>query len=480
MKSPSWLEGIANRAILTNASALAASRAVTSILGVLYWSFAARQFPPSAVGFAAASIAAMTLLATVGVLGVGTLLMNEIPRRPGEERSLISAAMLVAAAGGAGLGALFAILAHYASADFEPLATGWQSGGLFALGVSLTAITLVLDSALIGWLRGGLQLKRNAVFAATKLAALVLMGTWLAGRDGLTIYATWAVGNLVSLIGLAGPEAWSRTRLCTYRPRWGVLREMGRAALAHHVLNLALQAPPLTLSLVVTGLLSATTNAYFYTAWMVASFLFVGPIALATAFQPVGAGAPSTVAHRLRFALAASLLVSLVGCLVLLVSADWLLDIFGHAYAQQAGWSLRILGLGIFPLIVKEHYVVVCRISGRMALATVAVAAGGLLEVGLAAAGAVVGGLPGLSVGWVIGVCVQALLMAPTVYDAAADRRSAGLPSNPPWRMLAGPTNAVLSAGTGRSADHVPEQRISPRDTYSSSAEHLDAGHGAT
>jgi O-antigen/teichoic acid export membrane protein len=431
LTSPDWLGNIANRAILTNAGAMAGSRAVTSILGVLYWSVAARQFTPSAVGFAAASISAMTLLATAGLLGVGTLLINEIPRRPGQERSLLSAAVLVAGTGGAVLGVLFAVLAYHVSSDFGGLAASWQNGALFALGVSLTAVTLALDAALLGWLKGGLQLQRNAVFAAAKAGALVLAGMWLVERDGLTIYATWAAGNVISILGLVGLDASQRTTLRAYRPRWNALRELSRAALGHHMLNLALQAPPLALPVVVTALLTATTNAYFYTAWMVASFVFVGPIALATAFHPVGAGAPAAIAHRLRFALGASLVVSLATCAALLVCADWLLAVFGQAYAEQSGWSLRLLGFGIFPLIVKEHYVVVCRISGRTVPAAVAAATGGLLEVGLAVAGAVIGGLPGLSLGWVVGLCVQAALMAPTVYRAATrDRRSSGVSSS--------------------------------------------------
>src|SRR5437016_5950065 len=76
--------------------------------------------------------------------------------------------------------------------------------GLFAVGDGLTAMSSVLDQAMIGLLRGGLQLWRNTLFTVTKLAALLVVSLWLSYTTGLTIYATWLIGNAVSLLALAG------------------------------------------------------------------------------------------------------------------------------------------------------------------------------------------------------------------------------------------------------------------------------------
>jgi hypothetical protein len=68
---------------------------------------------------------------------------------------------------------------------------------------------------------------------------------------------------------------------------------------------------------------------------------------------------------------------------------------------------------------VKEHYVVVCRLQGRLLSGAAWLAAGGALELILAALGAAAANLTGLSLGWVLAVCVEAVMMAPTVYRAA-------------------------------------------------------------
>src|SRR5258707_502014 len=78
-------------------------------------------------------------------------------------------------------------------------------------------------------------------------------------------------------------------------PSLHLLRLMGRAALSHHLLNLALQPPSLLLPVFVTVLLSAQLNAAFYIAWMVAGFVFIGPRSLAVVLYAISSREPSSV-----------------------------------------------------------------------------------------------------------------------------------------------------------------------------------------
>ena len=238
--------------------------------------------------------------------------------------------------------------------------------GLFALGVGLTAATLVLDQAVLGLQRGGLQLWRNAIFAVVKLLALVPAGLLLAHSFALGIYATWATGLAISLLWLTGHALLHGLRLRDCLPRWGLLRGLGKAALEHHFLNLALQAPGLVMPMIVTATLSSAQNAYFYTAWMVVGFVYVPPIALSIALFAAAANDPEALARRLRFTLKAAAGFGLAANLVLLLGARPILGIFGLDYGTSASALLQIIGLAVFPLIVKDHFVALCRINGRV------------------------------------------------------------------------------------------------------------------
>ena len=407
-----------NSVILVNAGSLVGTTAVTSVLGFAYWWLAARQFSPEALGLASAAISAMMLLGSLGIVGLGTLLIGELPRQQGKEVSLISATLIVVGAVGGCLGIAFAAVAPYLSNDFQVLRASMENVALFAVGVSLTAITSVLDQALIGLLRGELQLWRNALFAGVKLAALFVAGLWLSHTTGLTIYATWVIGNALSLAALArfAPVKGARR---SYLPQWGLLRMLGLAALKHHALNLTLDAPALILPVLVTVLLSATTNAWFYVSWSLASIANIVTAILTTILYAVCSAQPTELARKIRLTLSLALAATVLANCVLLPGARQVLGLFGHRYAEQAAWSLRILALESFPFIIKSHYIAVSRIQSRIAPATLLTLASGTLELGGAALGARLGGLSGLSLGWLAAVCIEAVIMFRTVYRAA-------------------------------------------------------------
>ncbi|HKF36095.1 MAG TPA: hypothetical protein VKB35_04280 [Ktedonobacteraceae bacterium] len=405
--------------MLINAGSLFGTTTTTSVLGFAYWWLAARQFSPAAVGFASAAISAMTLLGTACILGLGTLLVGELPRQQGKEVSLIGAALILVGGVGGFFGIIFALVAPFVAIDFQPLRATLQDIALFAAGVSLTAITIVLDQALVGLLRGELQLWRNILFAVIKLAALLVVGLWLWQSVGMAIYATWTIGNVLSLAVLAGfallKRGWPGR---AYLPEWALLRKLGPMALQHHILNLILRVPTLTLPVLVTILLSATMNAWFYVSLMIANFVYSVPVALTIVLYATNSTQTGELAHKARLTLGLSAVTTVLASLVLFVGTGQVLGLFGHIYAGQAAWSLRILALGAFPLIIKDHYIAVCRIRSRLMRALLPLAIGCLLELGAAALGARLGGLSGLSLGWVVALCIELVFMGPAVYKA--------------------------------------------------------------
>ena len=414
--------------MLINAGSLVGTTAVTSILGIAYWWIAARRFPPEAVGIASASISAMTLLGGFSILGLGTLLITELPRQPDRAGSLISTALIVAGGVGGCVGIMFAVFASYVSPSFNPLGANILDVVIFASGVSLTAISLVLDPALIGLLRGELQFWRNTLVAVTKLVALFIVSLWISGEGSITIYTTWAIGNALSLMALAAffafKEGWPGRK---FLPQWVLLRKLGFAALQHHLLNLTLQSPVLILPVLVTALLSSTMNAWFYVAWMIANFVFFIPNALTIVLHAMNSAQQSTLARKARVTMSFGLVIIVAANCLLLFATKQVLSVFGKVYADQALWTLRILVLAAFPLIIKYHYISICRIQDRIARAMLGMLPGGILELGAAALGAHLGGLTGLSVGWVVAIYVEAMFMIHTVYKTILSSKTSAL-----------------------------------------------------
>ncbi len=455
--------------MLVNVGSLVGTTAITSVLGFAYWWLAARRFPPETVGIASASVSAMMLLGNFCILGLGTLLITELPRQPGQEASLISTALIVVGAVGGCIGIIFSVVAPYLSADFQVLRASIADIVIFAAGVSLTAIALVLDQALIGILRGGLQLWRNTLFAVAKLAALFVVGLWLSYQVGITIYATWVVGialSLAVLCGFAVSKKGRERRSCM--PQWGLLRKLGPAALQHHLLNLTLQAPALLLPVLVTTLLSAKMNASFYVSWMIASFVFFIPLALTTVLHAMNSAQPSTLARKARVTMSLALVISVLANCLLLVGTKQVLGLFGRAYAEQAAWSLHILVLAAFPLIIKNHYISICRIQDRIAQAMLGIVPGSLLELGAAILGAHLGGLVGLSICWVAAIYIESMFMFRTVYRTIRSLDTSTVPARQLpgteaiWLVETSPMSAIGQTYRGIEAIWLRETSLLP------------------
>ncbi len=420
------LPGIAtwqtHRDILGNAGSLVASAVATSALGLVYWAVAARTFTQQSVGYGSAAISAMTLLGTVGMLGLGTVLIGELPRRTGPRGGLIVAALLVSGVGSLLLGVGFAVLAPLVSHRFVHVTGSPGAAVLFAIGVALTGATLVFDQATIGLLRGGLQLWRNVAFSAVKVATLVAAAVLAHDAFGVGITASWVSGIVLSLVPLAWLLKRGSTRI-RHNPDWAVLRRLGRTTLAHNWLNLAIQGPRLLIPVLVTAVVSAAANGAFYIAWMLVGFLYIVPTHLSTALFAVASGQPDAMARKVRFTLRLSAALGAAGMAVLGFGAHPVLSVFGARYAAVATVPLELLVLGYVPTVAKVHFIAVCRASDRIPRAAAVLSASAVVEITAAAAGARVGGLTGLCGALLACFVLEGVVTAPAVWRAAWPRR---------------------------------------------------------
>jgi O-antigen/teichoic acid export membrane protein len=409
-----------HRALLSNVATLAATTGVTSAVGFVYWAIAARIFSVQAVGYASAAISAMTLLGTIGMLGFGTLLIGELPRRksPG---GLVWAALLFSSLASLLIGVGFVAIAPRLSAHFGDIAGNTGRACLFASGVSVTALSLVLDQATIGLLRGGLQLGRNVTASVVKLAILPV--TALVFRDGFGVglIFSWVGGTVLSLIAVGVRIWWTRV-LVFERPDWRSLRSLARTTLAHNWLNLSIAIRQSIIPVLVAVVISPRANAAFYAAWMIASFLAVVPAHLSTVLFAVTSADADAVAAKIRFTLRLSFLIGIPGMIIVATLGRPMLALFGAHYASAGSFPLLLLVIAYVPSVFRAHYIAVYRIKGKMGQAAGLMWAVMGLEVIASVAGGKSGGLIGLSIALLAVRLAEGIVTAPSVIAIAARR----------------------------------------------------------
>jgi O-antigen/teichoic acid export membrane protein len=359
----------------------------------------------------------MTLFSMFGALGVGTLLLERFKIvSMADRRALLSTGLSIAAAGAAVLAAGWFVLSALVHI---PGALGELSLGTALLLVGATAIAAIcstFDLAVLGIGAVGLQLRRNLLAGALRIA--VMSGALAVGiKSGQIILVAWTVGLLGSLLATPlGRHLSPRTRVPATQ-RLDLVRNYWTVAIGHHGLTLAITAAPLILPVLVASIMSATQVAYFAQARLlgetVLALLYLLTIALFASVRDLEAFRQKA---RQTFIMGMVLALSIVAGGALF--GRILLLMFGSNYAQNSLPLLMILLAAGPAILIKDLFVVLRRLQGLRRQGAVIMGLWSAAELAGAVAGGLVGGLTMLCLGCVAMTTTCALIALPVLLKA--------------------------------------------------------------
>jgi len=411
------------KSLVRNAASLVSSSVVTSGLGFVYWTVAARTFPARDVGQSATAISAMSLIAQFTVLGFGTALVSKLPKMSGGRARLVSTVALVCAVVGATVAVVAGVLLPDSFMGIPGIGHEVIPTLLFAGGVGAHSVAMMLDSALLSVAGGGVQLARNVLNAVGKLMLLVVFAYTISRYGSLSIYASWFVATVGSIVAVGVWLLWKyHVPVGGLRPRFSVLRGLHFHAAKHHALNLSLTAPFFAMPIVANVILGSEQAGYLYATWSLAGFVFVLPIAMSMALFASGARNSGTILKEFRFTLRKSMAATVGANLLILPLGGVALGVFGPAYVENGRTALIILCVGGLGLVIRDHHVAVARITGHVGREALLMSVLGAAELTGAAIGASRGGLVGLSLGWLAVVALEVVVCTPLVVRAYRGR----------------------------------------------------------
>ena len=396
------------RSLLVNSAVLIVNTLSGSFFGFLFWVVVARRYSPGQVGSGSAYVAAMTLLASLGEMGLGTTLIRFAPSMGDRRMEFINASLTTVAYSTIILTLVFVAGIPLWSPETTHLTDSSVRLGLFIGATLAFSLAQFLDRLYVAFQVTHFALVRSL------LANVLRIGLAMALRPGLGVVALLlAVGiGALTTLGLSA-LAFAPRALPGYRPRpcfaWSLIAGRLRYSLGNHLSLLLWNAPPLIYPLVIVNLLGAEANAYFYVAWMIANALFIVPTAVSTSAFAQAANHADVNGrafwHTMRLTLVGLLPIALG---MVLVSRP-LLEVFGHEYVAAGRSLLTLLVISVFPYTLNTFVIVDYRIRQNIRGVIWVSGCIALLSLVLVVVCGTVYALPGVGLGWLSGQTLGAV-----------------------------------------------------------------------
>jgi O-antigen/teichoic acid export membrane protein len=386
-----------------DAYALVASGASTALLGVLYWTLAARLYATEQVGLGAAAIAAMMFVSGLSQLNLKSALVRFVPVAGPATARLVAGAYAAAL----GCGVLAGVAFVASGVLWSGAASVISSVPGAAVGFVIATLAwsgFVLQDSVLAGLRAAVWVPvENTAFAVAKIVLLVAFaGSFPDGG----IFASWALPTVAVLVPV---NALIFGRLIPIHARQSggrampiVRRKVARFVAGDYVGSLFVELSTSLLPILVVTAAGSAENAYFYVAWLVAYALHLIASSLAISLTVEGGENPLAVAANVRRVLAHQLRLLAPLALAIAVLAPVLLIGFGEAYVRESTTSLRLLVLAAVPYAINAVFFAQARLHGRVGEVAAVQGVIAVLVLGLAWLLLPALGPEGVALGWLI------------------------------------------------------------------------------
>lgn len=309
-------------------------------MGFIFWLLCARLFDSEQIGVATTLISAMTLVSYTSLLGFNNTFIRYLPTSKRRNEQISTGLILTLIA------AIFIASAYVLLVPYIAPKLGIVHQPIYGIGFVLLAAcaagNLLTDSIFIAYRAARFNLLVNGlIMSCTKvLLPLVFVsfgayGIFLASGSAAAAALLASLYFLIKKFGFKPSHKVDKTEL----------QQVFRYSFSNYIANLLNIAPTLILPTIIINELGASSAAYYYLAFMIANLLYTVAYSLTQSLFAEGSYEERTHSELIKKAGGALAALTIIGSVVLAVSASLLLNVFGNDYSLQAAPVLRVLAL---------------------------------------------------------------------------------------------------------------------------------------
>ncbi len=358
------LKQVATTPLYSNAFYLMLNTAVMALCGFFFWMVVARFYTEAEVGFGSATISAISLLASISLVGLNTSLIRFLPHAD-KPQELINTCYTL----GGLVSLVVAVIFIIGLGFWSPALAFIQQNAIFTTAFIVFALLWTLSSLVdytfIARRRAAFVLSKNTIYSVLKIPLPILLVLFF---HTFGIVASWGIAIAIALAAslfLFLPKVQD-----PYKPvpalKLSLIKDMWQYSGGNYLSNLLSTSPAFILPLMVVNLLGAEQNAYFYIAWAIAGLLFAIPRAVSQSLFAEGSHFEDKLRESVIKSLKFTFLLLVPAVIVLILLGKWLLLLFGQSYSLNALKLLWILSLSSLPLSINHLYSSILRVRSRI------------------------------------------------------------------------------------------------------------------
>ena len=397
-----------------NISYLMSGTIINSVLGFVFWIIAANLYSTEAVGLGSAIISAFRLLALIAELGLGISLVRYLPAAGKYGNDMINTCFTLS-----GLTALIISLVFLSGLRlWSPALLPVLQDPLYCFAFVFFAFSMVLQPLSLAVLLARLQTIN--IFIVNVVAGI--LGIALVG-----IFSMFTI-DVLGLFSAPGLAITFTLLLCVfwflpraqngYLPLPGVnlkiLKEMGSYSTVNFTSKGFLLMANFIMPLIVVNTLRKEMNAYFYIPWSISVALQFVPAAISNSLFAEASNDENTLRENTKKSLRLVLFLIIPTVLVVIVSADLILLLFGREYSENGTLLFRVLALSIIPWGINYLYIGIARFQKNIKGLIIIPAVASILSLSLSYVLMARSGLVGIGLGYLAG---QGIVTVPVLFN---------------------------------------------------------------
>jgi O-antigen/teichoic acid export membrane protein len=308
----------------------------------------ARVFNPSEVGAGTSLIAATTLIAFLGPLGLdGTVVRFTMQAK--NYNAQLTQALLVAGGLGLVLSAAYVVLVPLYAPELSFVRANWVCAFCFVIAGAAASANQLTDAVFLGARKPEYNLLLNGFVQGT---TKVVVPFALVGIGAFGVFGAVGAGYVVALVA----SVVCLRRILGFRFEFGrknsIPKEQRWYSLSSYISNSLNFAPGMALPLITLHTLGSASAAYFYLAFQVANTVNGISHAVGQALFAEGSSNESQLLILSKRAAVLQATLQVAAIVVAVVGAPLILSAFGPEYATNGQGVLRILAVAAIPVAI--------------------------------------------------------------------------------------------------------------------------------